>query len=89
MDGIWVTISGVSATPNLLRSHVKDCGEGVVSVLLYTYLSTERRSFRFIRLADLLQCCKVLCGTPSINWLEEVCSMSKSSPTYLGGKGSV
>lgn len=35
-------MSGVSATPNLLRSHVKDCGEGVVGVLLYTYLSTER-----------------------------------------------
>lgn len=34
-------MSGVSATPNL-RSHVKDCGEGVVGVLLYTYLSTER-----------------------------------------------
>lgn len=28
---------GVSATPNL-RSHVKDCGEGVVGVLLYTYI---------------------------------------------------
>lgn len=33
---------GVSATLNLLRSYVKDCGEGVVGVLLYTYLSTER-----------------------------------------------
>lgn len=77
-------MSGVSATPNLLRSHVKDCGEGVViSVLLYTYLITERWLFVFIRLADRSQCCKVLCGTPSVNWLEEVRSMSKSSPAYL------
>lgn len=35
-------MSGVSATPNLLRSHVEDCGEGVVGVLLYTYLIAER-----------------------------------------------
>jgi len=31
-------MSGVSATPNLLRSHVKDGGEGVVGVLLPTYI---------------------------------------------------
>lgn len=91
MDVVWVTMSGVSATPNLLRSHVKDCGEGIVSVLLYIYLITERYQVvvRFIRLADRSQCCKVPCSTPSVNWLKEVRSMSKSSPAYLGGRGSV